>query len=170
MYSTVIRINSLRHPPHLTLHRLKPTNMPTKLLTLLLLTVLLLPTASSNNVLSTALTAFRSIPQSIEAFFVLSQITLQFGQSVFIISTKSRLIKELFGGIEDLKACIQDPEHRWYNYRPWPWSTQQPLKTRDWCGCLIGPTRIFFSFALLFSEVVTWFVTRGATWVKAISS
>lgn len=118
------------------------------LLSLLLLLFLLFPSRAASNPLSAAVQLARlGHPLSIISH-VASQ-TLGYGHQFFIIATKSRAVGELFLGIDEVKACLQDPASRTQ------WWGRRNLK-RDKSGCVIGLLRTTAAAYLIKTDLHRW--------------
>lgn len=75
---------------------------------------------------------------------------LGYGHQVFLIGAKSRAIKELFEGVNEVKQCISEPpEPRWR------WRRVAPRR-RDVSGCVTGPVRAAAAFYLIKTNMHAW--------------
>lgn len=74
---------------------------------------------------------------------------LGYGHQVFMMGAKSRAIKELFEGVNEVKECIAEP--------PEPrWRWRGAKRRRDRSGCVTGPIRAAAAFYLIRTNMHKW--------------
>lgn len=74
---------------------------------------------------------------------------LGYGHQVFMMGAKSRAIKELFEGVNEVKECIAEPPESSFRWRRKP-------RRRDRSGCVTGPVRAAAAFYLIRTNMHKW--------------
>eukprot|EP00177_Eucheuma_denticulatum_P004737 GFKZ01008612.1.p3 GENE.GFKZ01008612.1~~GFKZ01008612.1.p3 ORF type:complete len:154 (-),score=11.25 GFKZ01008612.1:859-1299(-) len=129
-----------------------------------LLLVLLLPSPTTSNALSTALANLSPTDTPLSLLAHTATMLSGHGNALFVTLTKSRAVSELFRSIEELQHCLQSPDaaqsQRWWGIKLWPWASE---RKRDPSGCVIGPLRAVAAVYLVRANIAEWITAEKDT-------